>query len=126
MGVVDGLEAVQIDQQQGVVEATPGAVRQGRLELLAEPAPVRQAGQQVRSGDGRGARQGGAQPQMASPPEPSADEHDCQQGEPARLAPDPSVEHGRAGVGERPEVLAEDIEAIGVDLPQVGELRGVE
>jgi hypothetical protein len=49
-GVVDLLEVIQIDEQQGHSAAVHVPVGQGPLELVDEPSPVAQSGQLV--GDG--------------------------------------------------------------------------
>ncbi len=126
LGVVDRLEPVEVDQQEGVIQAILPAVRQGRFEILAETAPVRQAGQQVGAGDRRGARQRDAQTEVALEREACGGEEDGQQREAAHLHPDPDVDLRGAGVGQGPEVLAEHIEAVGIDLLKVGEFRSVE
>ena len=126
MRVVDGLEAVEVDQQQGMIEPIVLSPEQGRLELLAEPASVRQAGQEIRAGDRFRMRHGGAQPQMSSQRQGCPNEHDREHRDGAGLEPSTSIEIGSVSVDERLEVLGEDFEPLRVNFLKVGELRPVE
>ena len=101
MSVVDRFEAIEIDQQQGVIESAAPAIREGRLEVFVKPTPVGQACEQVGAGYDRSVRQGSAQPQVTSQSEPSGDEQSGQKRESARLTPGSGVELGRTALGER-------------------------
>ena len=124
VGVVDGLEPVEVDQQDGM--AVGGGLGQDDLGHLVEPLPVRQFSQDVGAGHRGDARLCVPEPRAAADRQGGRDQHHHRERQAQGFEPGAVADVVRAGFVERGELLAEDVHSRVVNVLEVAELRPVD